>query len=627
MYLSDENKTTRVFRTRTLVVGCCCLLGFFVLWLRFYYLQVIRGSELSQRARDNAIRVVRLPAPRGAILDRNEEILVTNQPAFSANIIIEKVSKAQLTTVSTAVSDLLGKPRDELAANVERQRRRSVSEPLLISAALTLPEVARLEAHFYRLPGVSVDVESQRYYPQAPTAAHILGYVGEIWKSELDQAGFHGYLPGDLVGRSGVELVMEKNLRGTDGREWIEVDAEGRRLRPVPAQEADPMEGEDVDGTPVPGHDLVLTLDLALQRRAEELLAGWKGAAVALDPNNGDILAMASSPTFDPNQLAGAVNPAYWLELTENDQKPLMNRAIQNTYPPGSVFKVVVAAAALSRGLVSAGDTVVCRGAAWLAGRPIHCWKNGGHGAMNLKSALINSCNVYFAHLGNTVGIEGLAATAKKFGLGTTTGIELRAEAKGVVPDPVWKKATKGEPWWPGETLNVAIGQGDLLVTPLQLASMIGAVALQGKRFQPHLVRRVKIPGEEQIIEPAPVLAAEVPMSPERYAALRAALLGVVNEHGTGTGARLDGILVAGKTGTVQIVRRDQWQKNDLQMLPQHRDHNWFVAFAPFDHPKLAVSVFLENGGKAGAKYKTYVARELFRQYLAPITAQSGAAQ
>jgi penicillin-binding protein 2 len=411
------------------------------------------------------------------------------------------------------------------------------------------------------------------------------------------------------VGQYGAELAYDAVLRGQPGEKGVEVDALGHERRVV-RQTA-----------PVQGDDLVLTIDAEVQRVAEEALHGKNGVVVALDPTNGDILAMVSHPDFDPNVLSGGLTVSRWAEFLADPGRPLNNRAIQGQYPPGSTFKIVVAAAALERRVVTRDSQVTCTGGKFFGNRVFRDWKAGGHGVVSLHRAMVESCDVYFYEVGDRLGVDAIAEFAKVFGFGEPTGINLASEKKGVIPSTAWKLATRREPWYPGETLSVAIGQGYVTVTPLQLAMMIGAVATGGERHQPRYVREIrKREGQVVVLEPTP--DDHVAVSPRTFALLREALRGVVVEaRGTGGAARSPLVEIAGKTGTAQVVGMPQRARSSSPR--RFEDHAWFVAFAPMNAPRIAVVVLVEHGGHGGSAAAP-IAKQVIESYLGTPAAPGG---
>jgi penicillin-binding protein 2 len=441
-------------------------------------------------------------------------------------------------------------------------------------------------------PELEIEVGQRRLYRHRYQTAHILGYLGEVEESELATEG-STYRPGDLVGKKGLERRYESLLRGERGEQMVVVDSRGRRV-------------EEIDRSPADaGQDLYLTLDLDLQQEAWGILEGRVGSIVALDPRQGDILAMVSSPSFDPNMFARRLRSEEWQALIENPDRPLQNRAIQNVYPPGSVFKMVMAMAALDRGFVDPDRTKVwCPGHSLIYNNVYRCWKAGGHGTVDLRRALEGSCNVYFHRLGQELEIDRIAETALRFGLGSKTGIDLEGEKGGLVPSQEWSERARRTPWYPGETISVATGQGPILVTPLQVAVMTAVFANGGYLVTPRLYRDASTPPPK-----------DLGFSPEDLEVVREGLWKVVQgTQGTGYRAKVAGVEIAGKTGTAQVITQERRTDNDD--LPEKlRDHAWFTSFAPYDDPRLVVVIFVEHGG-AGSSTAAPLARALYERFL-----------
>jgi penicillin-binding protein 2 len=470
--------------------------------------------------------------------------------------------------------------------------------PVRLDGDLDETQLARVETHRFALPGVSIRVRPLRHYLEGGLAAHLLGTLGEIRGDQLEEEAFTDYRPGDIIGQTGLESILETHLRGRAGGRNVMVDAAGREVPPVLDEIA-----------PEPGSRVVLTLDLDLQRAAFEAFHDVPegeppkmGSAVALDVRTGDVLVMLSQPSFDPNAFSGGIDAAAWKALTEDEWDPLRNRAIQNHYPPGSTHKSIVAAALLQEAVVTPHTRVFCPGFFRFGGRSYRCWKREGHGSVDLVKAIQQSCDVYFYTFGVQLGIDRLANVARSFGLGQSTGVGLAGEATGLIPSSEWKQRRFGEPWYPGETVSAAIGQGYNLYTPIQLAVSYAAVA-SGQLVQPRLVLRIE--GKDGVQQMPLGATTPVPVSPEHLAWVRRGMTAVVEEPGgTGARARVPGVKVAGKTGTAQVVQLQHTEHMKESEIPiRYRDHAWFGAFAPADAPEIAVGVFVEHGlhGSSGA--------------------------
>jgi len=460
-----------------------------------------------------------------------------------------------------------------------------------------------LESNRIYLPGLLVDVRPRRFYPYGELAAHLIGYLGEIDEDELRQA--KDYRLGSFVGKYGVEYKWESDLKGRDGGQQIEVDAFGREIKPMGKVE------------PIPGNNLILTIDLDLQMIAEEAFRDKNGALIAIDPKSGRILAMVSKPSFDPSIFARKITQEEWRDLMENPHRPLQNKGIQGQYPPGSVFKIITAIAGLETGTITPQTQLVCTGSYHYGNRNFRCWKDGGHGTLNLHRAIVESCDVFFYQVGLKVGVDNISRYASEFGLGKKTGISLPHEKSGTLPSSSWKRKYLGASWYSGETLSLAVGQGYLNVTPLQLALLISTIANGGKLYLPQIVERVENISGETLKEYPPVELGRVNVSERTLRIIQEALLGAVNEpQGTGWGCALKEIKVAGKTGTAQVVRMpENFKKGDMNRMPlRFRDHAWFVAYAPWEDPKIAISVLVEHGG-FGAAAAVPIAKKVIEGY------------
>lgn len=546
-------------RLRARVIAYVIAASLLVLLGRLWVLQVAKGAELQRAAVGTRARTIRTDPPRGLIVDRHGEILATSRPCYVVSFVGDD---AALSGLLPALSRTLGLTRREILDRVEGGR---VAEyrPVVIAEDVDLATIARLEERRLYLPGVDISAVPQRRFPNGSLAAHVLGYVGEVSREEL-QAQDSPYRAGDIVGKTGVEKSADPTLRGTAGERTVEVDVVGNFVRVMS------------EAKPISGGDVWLALDAGLQRVVEEALGGRAGSVVAMDPRNGEILAMASSPTFDPNLFVPRISPADWKRISEDKRHPLHSRAIQSRYPCGSVFKIVTAAAALETGKISRSTTLTCPGYYKVGRRTFGCWK--AHGRVGFTQAVAESCDAYFYELGIRVGVEALGEYAKGFGLGSETGIDLPGEVSGLVPTPEWKLERVGERWYGGDTANMAIGQGYVQVTPLQMAVVVSAVANGGDIVRPHLL----LGGEGAEV------VGRAPMSETTRRAILRGMIAVVNAPGgTGRAASLPGITVAGKTGTAEDP-------------PRKRPHSWFVCFAPAEDPEIALCVMLEQGGHGG---------------------------
>jgi penicillin-binding protein 2 len=595
-------------RLRFQVVVYLVVSVFVVLLLRLWYLQIIRGESYRNLSENNRIRLEDIPPTRGIIYDRHGRILVDNRPAFKLALVPADASNLKHTLGK--LGRILQVEELQLEEKVKNAPRGAPFRPILLSRDMDRDQVAAVETHRFNLPGVMVQIEPRRSYEMPSFAAHLIGYLGEIEEAQLKDMRHLGYKLGDYVGKYGVEMEWEKELKGVRGGRQVEADAAGRQLSILR------------EVAPQPGHNLILTLDTQLQLRAESSLEGKAGAIIAMDPTTGDILAMASSPAFDQNQFVKGFTPSEWQAIVDNPLHPLENKAIQGQYPLGSTFKPVVATAALAEGLVDPETTFSCNGEYQLGNQVYRCWKKRGHGKIALYQAVVQSCDIYFYQLGQKLGIDLMSAYAQRYRLGSRTLIRLNNEAGGLVPTAQWKLRRFGVPWQKGEDLVIAIGQGFLLATPMQMAVFYAAIANGGKFLRPRVVLRVEDPDGGVVKNVSPEILGNLNVSRDTISFLQHALRGAVNEpRGTGRAAQLRGrlrsITVAGKTGTAQVVRapEDEEEEQDESEVPyEFRDHAWFAAYAPAEAAEIVVVVLVEHGGHGGSTAAP-LARQVMEEY------------
>lgn len=569
MELSLESK-------RRIFAGGLALL-FFVLIGRFAYVQLFKGEQFLEEANKNRVRIIDVDPPRGLIRDRFGEVLVENSPAYAIYAVPAEIRNAP--NAYQIISTALRMSPDDLKQQIAKNKRGNFT-PVKIGRQVDFAAFSMLNERRLELTGVDFRAESRRMYNHGVKAPHLFGYLSEISDAELNLFG-DNYSPGDLIGKKGIERQYEKIMRGEKGHRFIEVDAVGRVIRDLAGQDTAFFKDQE----PEPGKDLLLGLDASLQRMLEAELAGKNGGAVVLNCKNGDVLALVSKPDFDPELFSKPLTPEIWNRLLNDPNKPLYDRMVQSLYPPGSTFKMITAFAGLQTGLINPNETVFCPGYYVFGGRTFDCHKKGGHGTVNLLGALEQSCNVYFYRMGFRVGLEHWADYAQRFGFGTATGIDLSEESGGLLPDETYLDQRYGKGRWSkGMMLNLAIGQGDLLVTPLQMACFAMAIANEGRSFKPRLMRSILDPftGAEEIDEPDSVQVRDI--RAENWELVRRGMFLVVNGgRGTAVGSRVAGLISAGKTGTAQN--------------PHGEPHGWFIGFAPFDDPQVAFCVFIENGG------------------------------
>lgn len=561
----------------------------FLLLLRAWNLQITNEAYYLSLSENNRLRMVETPAPRGRIYDRNGALLVNNVPGFSLYLVRADMQDQE------AVIGRLGQfteiKQEEVLEKLKNERG-DPYRPIKIKGDLSLREVARIEGHSLSLPGVKIEAEFKRHAVSGSIAAHLLGYVGELTRKQREKAEYSTIKSGTIIGQFGIEKKYDALLQGVPGTKRIEVDALGHERQVV--KEVFPQQG----------NDLFLTLDLNLQKAAEEALSGRPGTIIALDPRNGEVLAMVSHPAFDPNLISKGVSSKLWQALLNDKAKPLTNRAIQGQYPPGSIFKIVMAAALLETGTTIADDEINCRGSLQSGKRRFRDWKREGHGPVDLHRSLVESCDVYYYIMGQKLGIDQIAKYSKLFGLGRATGIDLAFEKGGLIPTRDWKESTFKESWYAGETLSVSIGQGFVSTTPLQLATMVAAVAADGHWYRPHLLKKTRDIATGDFTTLAVDKGQRLPITKERLEAIQTALSGVVTEpKGTAKRIRSKVVSIAGKTGTAQVIsmKADEDKTEEEEIPEAFRDHAWFVAFAPVESPSLVVAVLVEHGGHGGA--------------------------
>jgi len=564
--------------------------GLFLLLIwRLFYLQIYTTQKYCLQSQKNHIREVTLEPLRGLIYDREGKVLVENTPAYSVYGIPHELSHTP--HVLDRLSGILNLSVSEIRKNV-KERQHGRFSPVRLKRQVSFKEVSLLEENKLLFPGVGVWVDPKRHYPSSAHAAHVLGYIGEISTGELKKLAEKGYKRGDIIGKRGLEAEYDQDLRGKEGLEYVEVDALGRQIRKLKSEKSIP---------PVPGKNLILGLDADLQSLAENRLKGKRGSVVLLDARDGSVLALASMPDYDLKEFSGVITNKIWDKYFKNPENPMYNRAVQSSYPPGSTYKPIAAIGGLDSKIITKDFTVTCRGYLRYGRRNYYCWYKKGHGTLDLIHGIENSCNVYFYTLGAKIGVDVWADYSRRFHFGMKTGIDLPSENSGLVPDRQYldKKFGKDK-WSKGLMLNMAIGQGDLLVTPLQMAQLAMILGNDGLGYRPHLVIGIQDP-LTLVTNPVKIDSFRVNVDPKNIQIVKEGMRLVVNgPTGTGHRARLPDVLVAGKTGTTQN--------------PHGKDHAWFIGFAPFEHPEVAVAVMIENGGYGGS-VAAPIAHDLFQLY------------
>ena len=597
--------TSDAIKKKIRIFAILVVVSFLCLWMRIWYLQILKWQYLTGLSENNRVRMVTLPANRGMIKDRNGETLVSIRPAF--NLYLTPEDARDLDSSLDKLSQRISFDREKLKKKMAQTKS---FQEVLIKGDIPREEVAFVEENNMSLPGIRIRAEPLRNYVFNNLASHTLGYLGEISKARLESRKDPTYRQGDFVGKNGLENIYESLLRGKKGYKEVEVDVSGRELKTLRKL------------PPESGNNLILTLDVKIQEELEKLMTrtaeqNMNGSVVVMKVQTGEIIAITSKPSFDPNKFAAGISSQNWKALVTDEWHPLQNRSIHGQYPPGSTYKIVTALAGLEEGVIKPDTSIFCPGHFKLGRGLYRCWKKSGHGFMNLHDALVQSCDVYFYTIGHRLGIDTIAKYAKRSGLGRPTRLGLSREKKGLVPTTQWKLLNKNEPWQLGETISASIGQGFNLVTPIQQVILMAAVANGGILLKPYLVKRIEGPEGQIQKEFFPEIVGQIRVDPDHLEQVRKALRDVVNSaRGTGKKSRLKNIIVSGKTGTAQVVRmksNEELEKGEVIPV-KYRDHAWFMAFAPYEKPVIAVAIIVEHGGHGGATAGP-IAGKIFKKY------------
>jgi len=600
MRLNPAPDATPGLRRRFIILSAIAAGVFGILLLRLWHLQIVNEEQYRALSERNRTRFIHIDAPRGTMYDRNGVMLVDSRPAFTVSVLRQEV--ADRKQLFNKLGQLLHLDPKQFEARWRARQSVPDYQPLPLLEDIDRATMEIVQEHGLDLPGIIVEGKPLRAYPHGQLAAHLLGYLGEITEEDLKRPESSGYRAGGLIGKTGLERLFEEKLRGEDGYRLIEVNVRGRELRQMTTQK------------PVPGQRLILTLDSKVQAAGETAFGDQAGAAVALDVRNGEVLALVNRPAFDPAQFARGINAAEWKALTEDSRHPLTNKVLRGQYPPGSTFKIAVALAALEAGAINPDTTFGCSGGISLGSHEFRCWNKGGHGAVSLHRALKESCDVYFYRVGMLIGFDRIAAMCHRLGLGQPVGFPTGGERPGLIPDRDWKKKRFGTAWYEGETVICSIGQGYVLATPLQLATMAATVANGGTVWKPQVVKRIESLLGDLLWTPTPEKLIESQWSAANLRALRNALEAVVNEPGgTAYRSRLPEVRFAGKTGTAQVIGR-KGDKMVNSSVYEFKDHALFVAYAPAVAPEIAVAVVVEHGGHGGSAAAP-VAKAMFEAY------------
>lgn len=589
-------------KKRFMLLSLAVVLIFLLLVLRLWYLQIIGADRYRELSEKNRIRYIPVAAPRGPIYDRNGEILVDNRPSFIISVLRQEVEDKD--ALLARLAQILGEDPAELEKRWQSGSRFPRYRPFPLAEDVSRERLEVIQENSVNLPGVLTEVRPLRSYPHGELGAHLFGYLGEITQKELQSKPFSsGYRPGDFVGKRGLEKLLEKYLRGIEGERLLEVDVKGQELRILKTQE------------PQPGNKVFLTIDRKLQAAAEAAFGEEAGAAVVIHVKTGAVLALTSRPAFDPALFARGISGKEWIELLQNPRHPLQDKTIQGQYPPGSTFKMITALAALKAGVAYPSTTVDCGGALSHGNRRFRCWKRGGHGRVDLKRALKESCDVWFYKVSLDLGIDRIAAMARAFGLGIPLGFALEGEKTGLIPDRQWKQQRHGTRWYDGETVIASIGQGYVLTTPLQLAVMTAGIANDGIVPRPQVISRIEDLAGNILEEMHPEILNDAQLNPSDLQVVKRGMEAVVNEPGgTAYKSRLNEIRIAGKTGTSQVVKLKDDHAPKREIAYRFRDHALFVGYAPAQAPEIAVAVLLEHGGSGGSNAAP-VAQKIFASY------------
>jgi penicillin-binding protein 2 len=572
------------------------VLTLIILFMRLFDLQILKGDEMRRLSEQNRVRIKKIVAPRGTIFDKNGKIMGNTRPSFNLYIIPEDIK--DFTQTVDGLVKLLSLSREEVIAKLKDARDFPSSFPVKIEQDMSMDQVAKVEANKFYLPGVSIQIEPKRNYPYGTIASHVLGYVSEVSSEELKRPDYGAYSPGDAIGKFGLERMYENYLRGVDGEKRVEVDASGREVRVLDVKE------------PVSGNSLYLNIDMEVQEAVEKTYDGKdghparNGGAVIADPRTGGILALVSRPGFDPNQLTSGARD-YWKTIATNEAHPLQNRAIQGRFPPGSTFKPLVALAALQKGLINEHTSFNCGGGFSFGNHYFKCWQKKGHGSVAVHRGIAESCDVFFYNTGLKLGVDNIHEMAEAIGITKPTGIDLPGEKNGVVPSTEWKRRVYHEKWYDGETPSVAIGQGAVWLTPIDLMQLASFMGNEGVTFKPQIVNRVVSPEGKAIKVFEPAMNTSVRLNKDAIALVKEGMRAVVNEpRGTAYASRSESVSVSGKTGSAQSGTGGG-------------DHAWFIAYAPSDTPSVAMGILVEHalhGATAAAPIAKTVAEVLFNK-------------
>lgn len=611
------NEELRLFKRRSFIFGSLVGIPFLAFTWRLWSLQIKQGDIYSDLSKGNRIRLKSIPAPRGIIYDREGAVLSKNIPSY--NLELTRADAPDMEAVLKKLAKTLNIPFENLLQAIRNDRHSTKFDPIRIYSNLGSRQIALVNAYQEEFPGISIEVTSLRYYPLQKTGAHIYGYMSSINRAQLKKLPPEKLTSARFVGQDGIEAIYNDVLTGTDGGMQVEVHSTGRVFKKL----------KSID--PIPGNDVELAIDNRLQKRAEAVLGNRKGAVIAMNPNNGEILATVSFPSFDPNEFSQRISYDRWKQLTSDPLKTLHNKCIKGVYAPGSTFKMAVAIAALEMGIITQKTKLQCDGYYRYKRLKVHCHKRSGHGAINVLSAIEQSCNVFFYRLILEIGADNLYTYARKLGLGEPTGVDLSNEASGTIPTRHWKRKTLGGRWYAGDTLPLGIGQGFVSVTPLQLVNYVNIIASGGYLVRPRIVKSILTDYPNIVMSETKQLIERVKEQERKRVDIDSKFLSIAktgmalnvqSKRGTGRRARSRVVPIAGKTGTAQVVSlktRDRVKKEKGEIEKRFLDHSWFVGFAPIEKPRFSAVVLIENGGSGSNS--TPLFRKIAEYYFTEISA------
>lgn len=593
----DKNKINR--RISILQIIIIIVFSFFI--ISFWSIQIIHHSYYLEKAENNKLQIQELPAARGTIYDCNRIILADNSPAF--NLLFNRSLSKEVSKSVSYMSELLSINKNELDNNLIQYASYSINRTIPLMEFLNIKQVSLIESRKFEHPEFSIKAIPQRYYPFGQIASHIIGYVGEASRNQIQIDIDLPIKMGQIIGQSGLEAYYDSIIRGINGEEYTIVNSAGVKVGEISSMKKEPISGKNI----------VISLDIKLQEFIANLYQDKKGTAIVMDPKTGELIALWSSPSFNSNHFIPKISIENWKLYSKAEDKPLINKATQGRYPPGSIFKLVVALAALNEHLITPQTQFFCPGYATIYGNTYHCWNPNGHGWMNLHSAITHSCNVYFFNVAKLLNIDTIAKYAKEFGFGKQTGIDLTNEIKGLIPDSQWKLKNTGKQWYAGETISVGVGQGPIFITPIQMATFMSFIANNGYAYSPHMLKKI-VDNNGNEVNYQLKISVSSNINPKLIELIKEAMWSVVNAGGTATRASIPELDVCGKTGTIELITNKKLLQTNPELKEKFKEHSWFAGFAPKNNPELVVVVFVEHGGYGG-QTAAPIAKEIFQFY------------